>query len=34
MSMIDRSIDGMAFLSGQLGAALKRRLREQYRQNA
>jgi S-DNA-T family DNA segregation ATPase FtsK/SpoIIIE len=28
MSMIDRSIDGMAFLSGQLGAALKRRLRE------
>jgi DNA segregation ATPase FtsK/SpoIIIE, S-DNA-T family len=28
MSMIDRSIDGMAFLSGQLGAMLRRRLRE------
>jgi S-DNA-T family DNA segregation ATPase FtsK/SpoIIIE len=28
MSMIDRSIDGMAFLSGQLGAVLRRRLRE------
>ena len=28
MSMIDRSLDGMAFLSGQLGAALRRRLRE------
>ncbi len=28
MSMIDRGLDGMAFLSGQLGAALKRRLRE------
>ena len=28
MSMIERSIDGMAFLSGQLGAAFKRRLRE------
>ena len=28
MSMIDRSIDGMAFLSGQLGAILRRRLRE------
>ena len=28
MSMIDRSIDGMAFLTGQLGAVLKRRLRE------
>ena len=26
--MIDRSIDGMAFLSGQLGAMLRRRLRE------
>ena len=26
--MIDRSIDGMAFLSGQLGAVLRRRLRE------
>ena len=26
--MIDRSLDGMAFLSGQLGAALQRRLRE------
>jgi S-DNA-T family DNA segregation ATPase FtsK/SpoIIIE len=28
MSMIDRSLDGMAFLSGQLGAILQRRLRE------
>ncbi len=28
MSMIDRSLDGMAALSGQLGAALQRRLRE------
>ena len=28
MSMIDRSLDGMAFLSGQLGAMLQRRLRE------
>ncbi len=28
MSMIDRSLDGMASLSGQLGAILKRRLRE------
>ena len=28
MSMIDRSLDGMAFLTGQLGAVLKRRLRE------
>jgi DNA segregation ATPase FtsK/SpoIIIE, S-DNA-T family len=28
MSMIERSLDGMAFLSGQLGAALRRRLRE------
>jgi DNA segregation ATPase FtsK/SpoIIIE, S-DNA-T family len=28
MSMIERSIDGMAFLTGQLGAVLKRRLRE------
>src|ERR1700733_14263472 len=28
MSMIDRSLDGMAFLSVQLGAALRRRLRE------
>jgi len=28
MSMIDRSLDGMAFLSGQLGAILRRRLRE------
>ena len=28
MSMIDRSLDGMAFLSGQLGAVLQRRLRE------
>jgi DNA segregation ATPase FtsK/SpoIIIE, S-DNA-T family len=28
MSMIDRSIDGMAFLSGQLGAIMRRRLRE------
>jgi DNA segregation ATPase FtsK/SpoIIIE, S-DNA-T family len=28
MSMIDRSIDGMAFISGQLGAMLRRRLRE------
>ncbi|HML06523.1 MAG TPA: DNA translocase FtsK 4TM domain-containing protein [Xanthobacteraceae bacterium] len=26
--MIDRSLDGVAFLTGQLGAALKRRLRE------
>ncbi len=28
MSLIDRSLDGMALLSGQLGAALARRLRE------
>ncbi len=28
MSMIDRSLDGMAHLSGQLGAILQRRLRE------
>jgi S-DNA-T family DNA segregation ATPase FtsK/SpoIIIE len=28
MSMIDRSLDGMAFLSGQLGAVLRRRMRE------
>jgi S-DNA-T family DNA segregation ATPase FtsK/SpoIIIE len=28
MSMIDRSLDGMAFLTGQVGAVLKRRLRE------
>jgi S-DNA-T family DNA segregation ATPase FtsK/SpoIIIE len=28
MSMIDRSLDGMAFLSGQIGAVLRRRLRE------
>jgi len=28
MSMIDRSLDGMAFVSGQLGAMLRRRLRE------
>jgi S-DNA-T family DNA segregation ATPase FtsK/SpoIIIE len=28
MSMIDRSLDGMASLSGQLGALLRRRLRE------
>src|SRR3984957_1982083 len=28
MSMIERSLDGMAALSGQLGAALRRRLRE------
>ncbi len=28
MSMIDRSIDGVAFLTGQLGTVLKRRLRE------
>src|SRR5580692_4518587 len=28
MSMIDRSLDGMASLSGQLGALLQRRLRE------
>ena len=28
MSMIDRSLDGMAVLSGQLGAILRRRLRE------
>ncbi len=28
MSMIDRSLDGMAFLSGQLGTMLRRRLRE------
>jgi S-DNA-T family DNA segregation ATPase FtsK/SpoIIIE len=28
MSMIDRGLDGMAFLSGQLGATLRRRLRE------
>jgi DNA segregation ATPase FtsK/SpoIIIE, S-DNA-T family len=28
MSVIDRSLDGMAFLSGQLGAVLRRRLRE------
>src|SRR6204780_95384 len=28
MSMIDRSLDGLTFLSGQFGAALRRRLRE------
>ena len=28
MSMIDRSLDGMAFISGHLGAVLRRRLRE------
>src|ERR1700683_4191558 len=28
MSMIDRSLDGMAALSGQLGVVLRRRLRE------
>src|SRR6202161_2946854 len=28
MSMIDRSLDGMAFLSGHLGGVLRRRLRE------
>ena len=28
MSLIDRGLDGMALLSGQLGAALRRRLRE------
>src|SRR5581483_1723393 len=28
MSMIDRSLDGVAYLSGQLGCFLKRRLRE------
>ena len=28
MSMIDRSLDGMASLSGQLGVVLRRRLRE------
>jgi S-DNA-T family DNA segregation ATPase FtsK/SpoIIIE len=28
MSMIDRGLDGVAFLSGQLGAMLRRRLRE------
>ncbi len=28
MSMIDRSLDGMAFLSGHIGAVLHRRLRE------
>jgi DNA segregation ATPase FtsK/SpoIIIE, S-DNA-T family len=28
MSMLDRSLDGMALISGQLGALLKRRLRE------
>ena len=28
MSMIDRSLDGMAALSGQLGTVLRRRLRE------
>jgi DNA segregation ATPase FtsK/SpoIIIE, S-DNA-T family len=28
MSMIDRSLDGMAYLSGQLGIMLQRRLRE------
>ena len=28
MSMIDRSLDGMAFRSGQLGAIVRRRLRE------
>jgi len=28
MSMIDRSLDGMAALSGQIGVALRRRLRE------
>jgi hypothetical protein len=34
MSMIDRSLDGMAFLSGQLGAVLRRRLREDRRHRA
>jgi DNA segregation ATPase FtsK/SpoIIIE, S-DNA-T family len=28
MSMLDRSLDGMALISGQLGALIKRRLRE------
>ena len=28
MSMIDRSLDGMAYLTGRLGAVLRRRLRE------
>jgi DNA segregation ATPase FtsK/SpoIIIE, S-DNA-T family len=28
MSMIDRSLDGISFLSGQIGAVLQRRLRE------
>src|ERR1700683_2204871 len=28
MSMIDRSLDGMAALSGQLGVVMRRRLRE------
>src|ERR1700733_13075502 len=28
MSSLDRSLDGMAFLSGQVGAVLRRRLRE------
>ena len=28
MSMIDRGLDGMALLSGHLGAMLRRRLRE------
>ena len=28
MSMIDRSLDGMAYLSGQLAAVMRRRLRE------
>jgi DNA segregation ATPase FtsK/SpoIIIE, S-DNA-T family len=28
MSTVDRSLDGMAFLSGQVGAVLRRRLRE------
>ncbi len=28
MSMIDRSLDGVAYLSGQIGAVLQRRLRE------
>src|SRR5580692_11136199 len=28
MSMIDRSLDGMAYLTGQLGAVMRRRLRE------
>src|ERR1700735_3432716 len=28
MSTVDRSLDGMAFLSGQVGAVLRRRVRE------